>query len=97
MKADTKENEDNCHVFIDLKQAFDNVIHEELLEIWESRLANATMSKKLQQVLKSLITEQYRNATLNVMGHMIRVTQGVIQGSGLSPNLFNIYLHEVLK
>lgn len=81
--------------FIDLKKAFDSVIHPALL----LKLAKAGIGGKYLSILQSM----YTNIGLRVKLNNESITEafpsniGVFQGDNLSPNLFNVFINDITK
>ena len=84
-----QHQQDLYHVFIDIKKAFDRVLHAAL---WATT-RKYNISTNLNQVIRNL----YNKATSAVLfnssiGDWFRTTVRVRQGCLLSPTLFNILL-----
>ena len=79
-------------VILDLKSAYQTVIRAKLLERVES---------KLSRDLASMIALMLSDNTLKTVGdtsHRVgRIVRGVVQGSPLSPSLFNIYVDTLIE
>ncbi len=71
----------------DIKGFFDNVNHDQLVELLKTRIADPRM---LQLIVKFL------KAGVMIEGRRHETDAGVPQGSVLSPLLANVYLHYVL-
>jgi group II intron reverse transcriptase/maturase len=71
----------------DIKGFFDNVSHEKLVELLRTRIKDPRMLWLIQRFLK---------AGVLIEGRRLDTTEGVPQGSVLSPLLANVYLHYVL-
>lgn len=81
--------------FIDLKKAFDSVIHPALI----LKLAKIGIGGKYISAIQSM----YKNIRLHVKINNDEMTEafpsdvGVFQGDNLSPNLFNIFINDITK
>ena len=77
-------------IFIDLKNAYDKVIHEKLFK----KLEKQGISKDIIGTIKLL----YSKAKLKVSNdsNYINVNNGVLQGSLISPILFNLYINDLI-
>ena len=77
-------------VFIDLKNAYDKVIHQRLFH----KLLLQGISKEIVNTIKLL----YSKAKLKISSNSqyINVNNGVLQGSLISPILFNLYLNDLV-
>nr|XP_046478600.1 uncharacterized protein LOC124217243 [Neodiprion pinetum] len=78
-------------IFVDFQRAFDSVPHGRL---WQ-KLLDLKVSSKFINTMKSL----YDQATMQVrtkegLTEVFDVTEGVLQGESLSPDLFLLYLHD---
>lgn len=77
-------------IFIDLRKAFDSVVHDKL---W-AKLHDAGVSGKIIRIIAQL----YRSAKMRVKTQdgiseeEVDITSGVLQGETLSPLLFNIFI-----
>lgn len=71
----------------DIKGFFDNVSHEQLVKLLEQRIGDPRMLWLIGRFLK---------AGVLIEGRRQETTEGVPQGSVLSPLLANVYLHYVL-
>jgi RNA-directed DNA polymerase len=72
----------------DIRGFFDNINHEQLMEMVEQRVDDQAMIRLIWKWLKAGILEED--------GKIIDQTTGTIQGGVISPLLANIYLHNVL-
>lgn len=76
-------------LFVDLRKAFD-------------RVERATLLKKLDKIgvpgnLTSILEFIYSNTEVTVDGSLfLKTNRGLLQGSCLSPILFNLYIHDLL-
>jgi hypothetical protein len=80
-------------LFIDYEKAYDNVNRDKLWEMMEN---------KIPKYLLSMIKCIYRNMKVKIkfndnISEPIHITKGVIQGCGLSPVLFNIYINKIIQ
>lgn len=78
-------------IFVDFQRAFDSVPHTRL---WQ-KLDNLKISSKFIKTIKSL----YDQASMQVrtkegLSDIFEITEGVLQGESLSPDLFLLYLHD---
>ena len=79
--------------FIDMRKAFDTVIHESVL----IKLLNSNVNGNFYKIIKDM----YSNVNLSVKLNAIERTEyfnsevGIRQGDNLSPNLFKIILNEL--
>ena len=78
--------------FIDLKNAFDNVNHETLFQ----KMEKAGISKEIIGTVK-LIYSHACIRTRREERFKINVNRGVLQGSIISPTLFNLYKKRFCK
>jgi len=76
-----------CHwvVDADLKQYFDTIPHQRLIELVKQRVADGKVTKLLEQYLKAGVMESHKGWT--------PTPQGTPQGAVLSPLLANLYLN----
>ena len=78
-------------VFIDLKNAYDKVIHK--------RLFNKLIEQGISEDIIGSIKLLYSKAKLKISNDniCINVNNGVLQGSLISPMLFNFYINDLIK
>ena len=80
---------DNKYImFIDLKNANDKVIYDKLV----IKLSNYGINEAIINAIKII----YSNAKIKISSNddYININNGVLQGSLLSPILFNIYIND---
>ena len=80
-------------LFIDIVKAYDSVIWPILIE----KLIDVGVSPMLVNFIRRLYQEQYQYVEVNgkIIGE-VKMGQGLIQGSSLSPLLFNIYINSTI-
>jgi hypothetical protein len=78
-------------IFIDLKNAYDTVAHNILF----NKLEKMNIRPRLIRVLKALYSSARISVDIN--DSSINVNRGVLQGSILSPFLFNLYINDLIK
>ena len=78
-------------VFIDLKNAYDKVVHK--------RLFNKLIEQGISEDIIGSIKLLYSKAKLKISNDniCINVNNGVLQGSLISPMLFNLYINDLIK
>ncbi len=78
-------------VFIDLKNAYDKVVHR--------RLFNKLVEQGISEDIIGSIKLLYSKAKLKISNNnvCINVNNGVLQGSLISPMLFNLYINDLIK
>lgn len=87
-------NKDAYVCFADFSKAFDNVKHEQLLEI----LRKAGIDDRDIRIIKNLYWGQCAKVKIdNSLTGNIEIKKGVRQGCVLSPLLFNIYSEEIFR
>ena len=77
----------NHIVEADLKEFFDNVSHEKLMEFIRIRIGDISLLNLIERFLKAGYVDD---------GLLLKPNSGTPQGSILSPMLANIFLHYVL-
>ncbi len=74
-------------ITIDIKSCFDTIPHRQLRAILDQRVRDGVVRRTLDKWLKAGVLEN---------GCVTHADTGVPQGSGVSPILSNLFLHEVL-
>ena len=76
-------------MFIDLKNVYDKVIHDKLF----IKLSNYGINEEIINAIKII----YSNAKIKISSNddYININNGVLQGSLLSPILFDIYINGI--
>ena len=77
-------------IFIDLKNAYDKVIHKKLFE----KLNNYGINPKIIGTIKLLYS--YAKLKISNDSEIINVNNGVLQGSLISPLLFDLYINDLI-
>lgn len=79
-------------IFLDVAKAFDRVWHDGLL----LKLCRLQVPPYLIETIRSFLTDRTFYVTyLGVSSSVKKISAGVPQGSTLSPDLFNIYTHDI--
>ena len=94
LKSAKRNKTDVCVVFLDIRKAFDNVGH--------AHLRNTLQSLRIPQKLSTLIMNLQEGnitqiETKNQKTNSITFQRGVLQGSPLSPCLYNIATDHILE
>ena len=84
-------------LFIDLKAAYDNVLHSKLFQILYERAQSLYPNDDHLRSLIKIIQFSYQTSTMVVSNYAFLCEKGVTQGSVLSPHLFNIYLEHLIQ
>ena len=86
LNHDNKFYDNKYVMFIDLKNTYDKVIHEKLF----IKLTNYGNSEEIINAIKII----YSNAKIKISSNddYININNELLQGSLLSPILFNIYI-----
>ena len=77
-------------IFIDLKNAYDKVIHKKLFE----KLDKYGIDSKIIGTIKLLYS--YAKLKISSDSEIINVNNGVLQGSIISPLLFDLYINDLI-
>jgi len=80
----------NYLVFINLKNAYDKVMHKKLFE----KLNKYGINPKIIGTIKLLYS--YAKLKISNDSDIINVNNGVLQGSLISPLLFDLYINDLL-
>jgi hypothetical protein len=91
-----KRKEHNLPLFllyIDYEKAYDNMNRDKLWEVMDNKIPNYLLN-----TLKCI----YRNTKVRIkfndgISEPIHINKGVIQGCGLSPALFNVYINAIVQ
>ena len=84
------QNKNTCSLFLDLSKAFDTVNHEKLLKI----LFNLGFRGHFLRLLNSYLTDRYfRIKNNDTVSKYSLISNGVPQGSIISPLLYCLYVH----
>ena len=78
-------------LFIDLKKAYDSVVHE-LLFI---KLINKGFDERVVNTIKKLYSSAW--IQIDSLSDRMNVNRGVLQGSLISPLLFNMYIDDLVR
>ena len=76
-------------VFFDFEKAYDNVSR--------SLLQHKLWKLNLPYNIVTLIKDMLEKFTLNYKGYKIKTSRGLVQGSTLSPLLFNLFINDLLN
>ena len=78
-------------LFIDFKQAYDSVNHKKLFE----KLEKLGTPERIINTIKKMLS--YANMKMDANGQVIWINNGEVQGGMLSPDLFNIYINDLIN
>ena len=79
-------------IYIDLSKARDSLNHEWLI----AKLRCYGLDQNAVEILKSYLSNRYQCCKINnTLGDWRKIIAGVLQGSILSPSLFNIFLNNI--
>jgi hypothetical protein len=84
-------------VLIDIRAAYDCVLHDKLFEILSKRALELYPTSHFLIHLINVLKYQYQTSTMSVGAYAYASRIGVTQGSVLSPDLFNLYLEDLIK
>ncbi|CDW82678.1 reverse transcriptase [Stylonychia lemnae] len=88
---------DRIFVLCDITSAYDNVNHNIMLNIMKRRTFALWNSEPIVENFYALLEKSYSCTSASIGDNTFTISQGLIQGSALSPDLFKIYLQDMLN
>ena len=94
LKCAKHKKNDVSIVFLDIRKAFDNIGHNHLKKALNSTAAPAKLTELILALQEDNTTQIHVN---NMKTKPIQLLRGVIQGSPLSPTLYNVSTDHILR